>query len=360
MKNMIGDNIRKYRKALGLTQEQLAEAVGVTVGAVSKWESKLSNPDISLIIELADLFGISTDVLLGYEQHSHNLKNIIENLKLLSRDKKYEEGMKEAEKALKKFPNNFDIAYRSALIYSLKCFEQKDQKSGYKALDIFNRSLELINQNTDDEISEQTIQNRMTEVYITLGDNDTALERLKRYNAEGINSGKIGLLLTRNFDRHEEALPYLYASLVDTLTNFIHVTLGFVNCYNHMGKNHTALEILEWVRNTFIWLKPDDHVSYFDKIETLLLTGQTLIYTELRQYDQAERCLRSACERASIFDAAPDFSFSRLKFYNAGEKYYAADDFGETAMQGIKTQLSNDHNSEILLKMLERIQHEHQ
>ncbi len=39
----IGENIRKYRKELSLTQEQLAEAVGVTIGAVSKWESGVSH-----------------------------------------------------------------------------------------------------------------------------------------------------------------------------------------------------------------------------------------------------------------------------------------------------------------------------
>ena len=67
MKSRLAENIKTFRKERKMTQEQLAEAMGVTVGAVYKWESDQSNPDLNLIIELADLFEVSTDVLLGYE-----------------------------------------------------------------------------------------------------------------------------------------------------------------------------------------------------------------------------------------------------------------------------------------------------
>lgn len=54
MKIQLSKNIRLFRKEKGYTQEQLAEALGVTVGAVSKWETGLSVPDIQLIVEMAD------------------------------------------------------------------------------------------------------------------------------------------------------------------------------------------------------------------------------------------------------------------------------------------------------------------
>ena len=56
MEITLSENIRKFRKERRLTQEQLAEVMGVTTGAVHKWESGLSVPDISLIVELADFF----------------------------------------------------------------------------------------------------------------------------------------------------------------------------------------------------------------------------------------------------------------------------------------------------------------
>ena len=61
----IGRNIAALRKKQGLTQTQLAERLGVSDKAVSKWERGLSCPDISLLVELASALGTSTDALLG-------------------------------------------------------------------------------------------------------------------------------------------------------------------------------------------------------------------------------------------------------------------------------------------------------
>ena len=59
--------IVKYRRELGLTQEGLAQKLGVTNQAVSKWESGQSCPDIALLPQIADLFGITLDELFGRE-----------------------------------------------------------------------------------------------------------------------------------------------------------------------------------------------------------------------------------------------------------------------------------------------------
>lgn len=61
----LGDRIKFHRKRLGMTQEQLAERMGVSAQAVSKWENNLSCPDISVLPDLAGVFGISVDELLG-------------------------------------------------------------------------------------------------------------------------------------------------------------------------------------------------------------------------------------------------------------------------------------------------------
>ena len=59
--------IVRSRKALGLTQEGLAQKLGVTNQAVSKWESGQSCPDLALLPRIADLFGIPIDELFGRE-----------------------------------------------------------------------------------------------------------------------------------------------------------------------------------------------------------------------------------------------------------------------------------------------------
>lgn len=65
MEQTLGKRIMAQRKRLGLTQDQLAEKLGVTAQAVSKWENDQSCPDITMLPKLAEIFGVSTDELLG-------------------------------------------------------------------------------------------------------------------------------------------------------------------------------------------------------------------------------------------------------------------------------------------------------
>lgn len=61
----IGKKIQALRKERNITQEALASEMGVTVGAVSKWENGISLPDILMLSALADFFAVTTDHLLG-------------------------------------------------------------------------------------------------------------------------------------------------------------------------------------------------------------------------------------------------------------------------------------------------------
>ena len=64
MNETMGNRINKYRKLKNMTQEELAEKMGVSSQAVSKWEKDASCPDISLLPQLSKLLGITTDELL--------------------------------------------------------------------------------------------------------------------------------------------------------------------------------------------------------------------------------------------------------------------------------------------------------
>lgn len=64
MQESMGKRIARLRREQGLTQEALAERMGVSAQAVSKWENEIACPDISMLPALADLFCISVDELL--------------------------------------------------------------------------------------------------------------------------------------------------------------------------------------------------------------------------------------------------------------------------------------------------------
>ncbi len=65
--NKLGENIFALRKQHDMTQEKLATTLGVSIAAVSKWETGASIPDLLMLCDLADFFQVSTDFLLGRE-----------------------------------------------------------------------------------------------------------------------------------------------------------------------------------------------------------------------------------------------------------------------------------------------------
>lgn len=68
MVQSLGRRISEFRKRKGLTQDQLAEEMGVSSQAVSKWENDISCPDIGLLPQLADFFGVTLDELMRGDQ----------------------------------------------------------------------------------------------------------------------------------------------------------------------------------------------------------------------------------------------------------------------------------------------------
>lgn len=65
--NSMGSTIKCLRKAMGVTQEELAGSLGVSYQAVSKWENEMTLPDIMMVPALATYFGVTTDELFGYK-----------------------------------------------------------------------------------------------------------------------------------------------------------------------------------------------------------------------------------------------------------------------------------------------------
>ncbi len=84
----IGKQIKKYRTAKGLTQEQLGELVGVTTQAVSKWE-RGGVPDAELLPTLSNVLGVSIDALFGMEEQSDPI-TLVRKLGRMSRDEAFQ------------------------------------------------------------------------------------------------------------------------------------------------------------------------------------------------------------------------------------------------------------------------------
>ena len=336
MKTNINENIKLYRKERKFTQEQLAEAMGVTVGAVSKWESGLSVPDVSLIMELADFFGVSVDALLGYKMRGSDVKDTVDHIKELIIEKRYDEGIVEAEKALQKYPNRFDIVYRSASLYYNIGIVRQDESALRKALSLFERSLGLIDQEQELNIGKATIQKCIGEIYFYLDEYEKGLELLKKYNSDGDFDSLIGYILAVRFKKNGEALPYLSDALINDVCELLQVAIGFANVYGNRKEYDSGIEVLLWCKSIHDGLKIPGNTSFFDKSSVILLSGCAQLAAAKGDMNAARQYLKEANRIAREFDADPDYTSKNIKFFSKDKPAASSDDFGSTAVEGIE------------------------
>lgn len=331
---MLHETIKAYRKEMKLTQEQLAEIMGVTVGAVSKWESGLSSPDIMLLPKLAKLFGVSLDVLFSLELTDHSADDLAEEIKTYRYEKQYDKGVQAALNAIRRYPNHFDILYQSAALFMLQGVEKKKHESLEKALELYRRCCPLVGQSRDKDVSELSIQVVIGEVLTCLGRTEEAYEHLKKYNYCGINNSILGTFLAQG-EHPQEAVPYLSDCLLDCIAHLMRCCVGFANVYFNIKDYKTACAALNMMYDLSKHLKKDEQVSYIDKLQVVLLAGMAQIYACSQQGAEAEQCLAQAYALAKRFDAAPDYNAQNIRFYK-GKKQIFGDDAGETAMESIE------------------------
>ncbi|MBQ8641166.1 MAG: helix-turn-helix transcriptional regulator [Clostridia bacterium] len=124
MKISIGGNIRRLRKEKGITQEQLAEILGVTSQAVSRWESGAGYPDMDQLPGLASLFEVSMDTLLGYDGTVEKQNRLVLEISAMIGRGEKEEGLRRAREALEMYPANSALA----LLLATSLFIKRDDR----------------------------------------------------------------------------------------------------------------------------------------------------------------------------------------------------------------------------------------
>ena len=114
----IGKKIRKYRKEANLTQEEMANRLGVTAPAVNKWENGVSTPDIALLAPIARMFHISVDELLSYREDltEEEIGRYIRELDETLKNSTYEEAFFKGKRLLEEYPRCEKLLWQVALI----------------------------------------------------------------------------------------------------------------------------------------------------------------------------------------------------------------------------------------------------
>ena len=332
MKITLAENIRAFRKERGLTQEQLAEVLGVTAGAVYKWESGLSVPELGMLVEMADFFDISMDVLLGYRIKDNHLESILQRMNAYCKSKD-PEALAEAEKALKKYPHSFSVVHSCAGAYLAIGAGSADAAKPRRALELLEQARLLIGQNTDPAISELTIIGEMADAYVLLGEQEKGVELLKRHNAERIFSHSIGTGLAVFLNRPAQAEPFLSEALLQSIPVVADIVTGYAFVFCSRSDYASAQDVLIWGLSFFRGLKSGDKPSFLDKTCADLLVLLAHVQSEAGRTEDARMSLMDAAALARRFDAAPDYGASALRFTALPESVSVHDSLAATAKE---------------------------
>ena len=365
MDRKIADNIKRLRKAGLLTQEQLAEALGVTVGAVYKWENGRSVPELGMLMRLSDLFQVSLDALVGYQAQSGGVVAVAERIHALQQDKKYDEAAAEAEKALLRYPNDFRIVYRAGELYAVAGIELKREKHLYRCIELMERSVQLLSQNTDPSICEASLQAQIAQCYLVLGKTQKGVELLKRYNVRGVNDPLIAIALAGDelTDGNvlglglEDAVPFMMGAFGSLLTNAIRTLLAYANYYGRKKEYANACDALLLLTGLLEGIRMDeDAPCYVDKVNAPCYAACAKFFLLLGEEDKVEPYLRRAYRSAVRFDNAPTIKLENVKFC-IGDLQNATtyDDLGESAVAAVMDQLTREGGDHRLLRIWERI-----
>ena len=331
METSIAENIRAFRKQRGLTQEQLAEVLGVSVGAVYKWESKSSLPELKLIMEMADFFEVSVDALLGYQIKDNQLNVAVERLWKASRSRDYD-ALSEAEKVIRKYPHSFDAVFAGAFLYYTFGAGTKKESWLRRAIELLDNARLLVSQCTDSRVNESYLCGMMAEMHEMLNETDKALELLKNNNAGATFDDMIGILLLSHGGDPEEANGFLEDGFLRTISSLIQTMIGYAMLFDVKNDSASGMEMMRWITSALEGLRKTKEPGFLDKMVMVFDVFLAVFQYKSGDRKGAEDSLRKAKPLAVAFDAAPDYAANRVKYVRESEKTNAHDLLGETAM----------------------------
>jgi transcriptional regulator with XRE-family HTH domain len=311
MKLNIGNKIAAFRRENNKTQEQLADYVGVSVAAVSKWETNQSYPDIALLPSIADFFEVSIDGLLDYKiaDNEKKLKQIHESIEKASSNDDYNTVLPIVTDALKKYPNDIKLLDNAARKLTSRAWTSETKEQDFKdAIGYYERIIQC----TDDKVKIFWSKKEIALIYDWLGDIDTAIEKYSEINESMIFSFEIAQLKHRKGNK-KEAKQLVASRLWDTAFSLFRISSELCRYYHDDGNFDMMLESQKYhirLLSEFI----NDTPNYADDLICHSYIDYAKNCKNLEKYDEMWDNIEKAVYHAARFDKNPSYKFNSMKF----------------------------------------------
>ncbi|WP_042274634.1 helix-turn-helix domain-containing protein [[Clostridium] dakarense] len=245
----IGEVIKSLRRNKNVTQEQLANIIGISTPAVSKWESGTSYPDITVLPILANYFEVTIDELLNYKNEltKEEIEEIFKKCEDLISQEKVDESIKLCEKYIRKYPSNYELKFNLSAIYTLAAVRSVAGSDKYN--DIISRNIEIlldIVDNTNDIKEKEGSLIQLSSQYMLINKPDKAEEILKKiykptYDPQGMLS--IIYLSQGKVEESKKLLQeILYNALIEAKTSCMSLAMSYYNYKDDMDEEDIDFE----------------------------------------------------------------------------------------------------------------------
>lgn len=174
-----GETLKKIRKQKDMTQEQLAEYLNISPQSVSKWETNLTIPDITMIPMLANIFDVTTDLLLGVDidTKEKRIEAIIKEANNYFFKHQYDEAEKLLRTSLKEYPNSYKLMDSLVLVLSFNA-NYYDNRNGHEE-EIITLGEKILAECTDDNLRYSSIHH-LCRAYTSMGEIEKAISFAKK------------------------------------------------------------------------------------------------------------------------------------------------------------------------------------
>lgn len=210
--------LRQRRLALGLTQEQLAQRLGVSAPAVNKWERNNSYPDITLLPPLARLLEVDLNTLLSFQEEltEEEIGAFANVLGERAQQEGCEAAFRLARDKLREYPNSDLLAYTAAqildgaLVLWKRGENDPEREQAWKGeiLALYRRCAD-----SGDRRVRERAERMLISQYMAQGELEQAEEQLARLPQEDRERPMLEAMLRRKQKRSEEAWPILEREL---------------------------------------------------------------------------------------------------------------------------------------------------
>jgi len=240
---VLHENIRTIRKEKGLTQEQLADAMGVSTASVSKWETGVAAPELTVLADLADYFAVSIDALMGHEIDRVQLDEKIQEIRKLSLEMQDEAAIEGAEKLLRRYPNEYrvvEVAYR---VYYSAFIRTADKSKMQRAIELIHRQFDLIGNGDWKKWFE--LRANLANCHELLQEWDKAKAYYEESNVAGNNDLSLGRCLTR-MGEHDKALATTSEVIEQLIFQLTTAILQLAEIWQAKEEPEKAKAVLRW------------------------------------------------------------------------------------------------------------------